>query len=94
MPYSEKNREQIEKLLHEVGDRFHIMRLALGMTQKEVADMVGMTAPNIGHIERGAIFPPPLLQRALHIEKGVSLHWLYFDEGEMIEKKEPGSQPY
>lgn len=93
MPYSEKNRDEIKEMLSEVGDRFHIMRLALGMTQQEIGDMVGMTQTNVGHIERGNIFPPPLLQRALHIEKGVSLHWLFYDEGEMIERK-PENPPY
>lgn len=56
------------------------IRMALGMTQRELAAVFGQTASNVSHYESGKQEFPPACARALIVAARERGHDLTFDE--------------
>lgn len=65
-----------------LGDRLTRRRLDLGLTQKQVAEMAGLNAAHVAHLERDAYGNPPMAYTlaALAVALKCSLDWLWFGE--------------
>jgi transcriptional regulator with XRE-family HTH domain len=65
-----------------LGDRLTRRRLDLGLTQRQVAEMAGLNAAHVAHLERDAYGSPPMAYTlaALATALQTSLDWLWFGE--------------
>jgi transcriptional regulator with XRE-family HTH domain len=75
-------------------DRLRKLRLAVGLTQQDLAVKAGLSVSVVAHIEVGRI-PNPRLDtiRALAIALGCSVDELAFDEGERQAETPPTEEP-
>jgi transcriptional regulator with XRE-family HTH domain len=71
-------------LKKEIGKRLRTFRKHLGYTQEKLAAFLSVTRADISSIEKGQIFPSLDMLQSLNKELNLSLHWLLFNEGEMI----------
>ena len=71
-------------LKKEMGERLRLFRKHLIYTQEKLAAFLSVTRADISRIERGYIFPSLDMLQSLSKELNLSLHWLLFKEGEMI----------
>ena len=63
-----------------IGRRACEMRRELGLSQRELADRVGVTTSFIGHIERAEKVPSLQTMARLSLELDVALDWLVLGE--------------
>jgi transcriptional regulator with XRE-family HTH domain len=69
------------------------IRLALGMTQREIAAVFGQTPSNVSHYENGKQELPPSCARALIDAAQGRGHNLTFDDIYTVEKVSSGGTP-
>jgi repressor LexA len=81
-----KRRKQ--KFVMKAGERIRALRKALGLTQKEFADRIGITYQMLGLYERGEYEPSEKVLKLISSTFGVSYEWLKTGQGEMWERKE------
>lgn len=67
-----------------MGERIRELRKALGLTQKEFADRIGIKPTSIANYENGRNDPIDAVVSLICREFGVSEAWLRTGEGEMI----------
>jgi len=77
-----------QKFVMKAGERIRALRKALGLTQKEFADRIGITYQMLGLYERGAYDPPDKVLKLISSTFGVSYEWLKTGQGEMWKRKE------
>ena len=61
-----------------IGRRIRQCRQALGMTQNQLAKLIGVTGSFVGHIERAEKVPSLETVARLSAELGVTMDWLVF----------------
>lgn len=66
------------------NERFKQMRLALGLTQKGIAELIGMTHASFSQIEQGTRSVTERLAKIANWRFGLNEHWLWTGEGEMF----------
>ena len=71
-------------LLVEIGDRLRLRREALGMTQKEAADLLEMSETFYGEIERGNRRLSIERMLLVHERMDMSLTWLLAGEKPVV----------
>ena len=71
-------------LLVEIGDRLRLRREALGMTQKEAADLLEMSETFYGEIERGNRRLSIERMLLVHERMDMSLTWLLAGEKSVV----------
>lgn len=76
------------KLKKEIGSRIRAIRKNLHHTQSEIVSSFPCGRANYSRIEKGEVFPNPIILKVLREQYRVSLHWLICDEGQMIEQEE------
>lgn len=76
----------IEEFRKAIGRRFREARKALGLTQVDLSDALGLYQSSITRIEMGAGFPSLRICRYLRENHHISMNWLINGEGEMIIK--------
>ncbi|MFW6163181.1 MAG: helix-turn-helix domain-containing protein, partial [Planctomycetota bacterium] len=69
-------------LMRGIGHRIRQERLAMGWTQREVAEQLGMKQPNIAAMEKGRVSPTIAVLDAVCGWRGQGLPWLLFGEEE------------
>ena len=57
--------------------RMKFVRLALGITQEQMAIILGTSKSNYQHIERGQIFPQPPQVDRLMLNRGIDHNFIY-----------------
>lgn len=62
--------------MSEIGERLKLIRQELGLTQTQVANMVGIRPQHINGIERGSKTPSDLLIKSICRELGIQEEWL------------------
>ncbi len=72
------------QLKKEIGARMRKIRKALGYTQNKMVSHFDIGRANYSRIEKGEIFPGPVILSTLRTEFDVSLDWLVTNEGEMF----------
>jgi transcriptional regulator with XRE-family HTH domain len=75
-----------EQLRRDVGLRMRRIRKALGYTQEQMVSFFPTGRANYSRIEKGEIFPGPMILNTLTKEFNVSLDWLISDVGEIFHK--------
>ena len=63
--------------LVEIGNRLKVARLALGLSQKEVCEAIGVKVPAWSHWENGRRIPDPMAMKNLYLLHGVTMEWIY-----------------
>ena len=63
--------------LFQIGNRLKAARLALGVSQKELYDAIGVKAATWNHWETGKRMPDPMSMTELYRLHGVTLEWIY-----------------
>lgn len=64
----------------QVGERLRIAREALGLGQKELADLYGLDKTKLSHWERGKHYPPPAFIARLWERHRIPADWIYLGE--------------
>lgn len=67
-------------LMCAVGSRVRSERLAMGWTQREVAEKLGIKQPNLAAMEKGRVSPTIEVLEAVCGWRGRTLEWLLFGE--------------
>lgn len=62
-----------------VGKRVRALRVARGMTQKQLADLAGLYHTTISELELGKTLPGIDTLGKIAAVFGVTLHWLFHD---------------
>jgi transcriptional regulator with XRE-family HTH domain len=75
-------------LKKEIGSRIRDVRKNLHHTQAELVGSFPCGRANYSRIEKGEVFPNPIILKVLREQYRVSLHWLICNEGQMIEQEE------
>lgn len=70
-----RNRENDN--LPEIGNRLKAARLALGLSQKDLYDALGVKAAAWSHWESGKRMPDPVVMFDLYERHGITLEWIY-----------------
>lgn len=65
------------KELSQIGNRLKAARLALGLSQKELYDAIGVKAATWNHWETGKRMPDPMSMAELYRRHGVTMEWIY-----------------
>jgi transcriptional regulator with XRE-family HTH domain len=65
------------KKLQEVGNRIKAAREALGLSQKDIYDALGVGASTWHNWESGKRAPDPFVMANLQILHGITLDWIY-----------------
>jgi transcriptional regulator with XRE-family HTH domain len=73
-----------QQLRKEIGMRLREIRKALGYTQVKMVSFFEIGRANYSRIEKGVIFPSPIILNTLCSKFHVSLDWLIANEGEMF----------
>lgn len=60
-----------------IGNRLRAARLALGLTQKELYEPLGVKAATWNHWESGKRLPDPLMMAKLKELHGITTDWIY-----------------
>ncbi len=63
--------------LKAVGARLRAARLALGLTQKDLYEPLGVKPATWNHWESGKRLPDPLVMAKLKDMLGISMDWIY-----------------
>lgn len=63
--------------LQAIGARLRAVRLALGLSQKDIYDRVGVKAATWNHWESGKRLPDPLMMVRLRELHRITLDWIY-----------------
>lgn len=63
--------------LRAIGARLRAVRLALGLTQKDLYEPLGVKAATWNHWESGKRLPDPLVMAKLKEMHGISMDWIY-----------------
>jgi ribosome-binding protein aMBF1 (putative translation factor) len=63
--------------LAQIGARLRAARLALGLSQKDLYEAIGVKAAAWNHWESGKRMPDPLAMMELYRLHGVTLEWIY-----------------
>ena len=63
--------------LRAIGARLRAVRLALGLTQKDLYEPLGVKAATWNHWESGKRLPDPLVMVKLKEMHGISMDWIY-----------------
>lgn len=71
------------KIINETGSRFRKFRIESEFNQGDIEKLLGLKPGIINHIEKGDIFPPPELLKALQQKFNLSLDWLITGSGKM-----------
>jgi repressor LexA len=77
-----------QKFVMKAGERIRALRKALGLTQKEFAERIGITYQMLGLYERGEYEPSEKVLKLISSTFGVSYEWLKEGKGEMWERRE------
>lgn len=90
-----KTQRQIRKaiLKKEIGTKIRKIRKNLHYTQDKIVDSFDCGRANYSRIEKGEVFPNPIMLKVLREQYRVSLHWLICNEGQMIEPEEEEKDP-
>lgn len=75
------------------SDRLREARLAIGLTQKEVADIIGVSSGAISNYETGTSFPNEKILYALFNALHAEPNFLYQDECRAAKEKAPDELP-
>lgn len=60
-----------------IGARLRAARLALGLTQKDLYEPLGVKAATWNHWESGKRLPDPLVMAKLRDLHGITMDWIY-----------------
>ncbi len=63
--------------LAEIGNRLRAARLALGLTQKDLYEAIGVKAATWNHWESGKRIPDPMAMKEFYLLHGVTMEWIY-----------------
>lgn len=63
--------------LKAIGNRLRAARLALGLTQKDLYEPLGVKAATWNHWESGKRLPDPLVMTKLKEKHGITMDWIY-----------------
>ncbi len=63
--------------LKTIGARLRAARLALGLTQKDLYEPLGVKAATWNHWESGKRLPDPLVMARLKEAHGITMDWIY-----------------
>jgi len=63
--------------LAQIGNRLRAARLALGLTQKELYEAIGVKAATWNHWESGKRMPDPMAMTEFYRLHGVTMEWIY-----------------
>ena len=74
----------------EIGERIITCRTRLRFSQQEVADLIGIAAPQLYRYETGRSKPRPAMADRIADALGVSTNWLLTGEGDMERSKKDG----
>ncbi len=73
-----------------IGERLKVVRQSRGMTQQEMADMLGVSRPLITQLEGGRHQPSNEALETIVDKLGISRNWLWFGSGPMEEFSQVG----
>jgi len=76
--------------LKEIGSRLQMIRKALAMRQKELAQELQVSNATLSQIESGQTGPRLEMIAFLSSKFNVSLHFLLYGQGEMFSDEKPG----
>ncbi|TGE15998.1 XRE family transcriptional regulator [Hymenobacter elongatus] len=68
-----------------IGERLKVVRQSRGMTQQEMADLLGVSRPLITQLEGGRHQPSSEALETIVDKLGISRNWLWFGSGPMEE---------
>ena len=68
-----------------MSDRIKAIRKALGLSQREFGERLGVSRDVVSNLEYGRVYPKELTLRHICKLYGVNLHWLQTGEGEMFD---------
>ncbi len=63
--------------LIKIGKRLKMARLALGLSQKQACEAIGVKATTWNHWETGKRIPDPMVMKDLYLLHGVTMEWIY-----------------
>ena len=66
--------------MREIGGRLRGERVAMGWTQREVAERLGLKQPNLSAMEKGRVCPTIQILETVCSWRGRSLEWLLFGD--------------
>ena len=72
-----------------IGERVKAIRVQVGLTQKDFAERIGISAPSVARIESGENNPAERTVRLICHEFNVSEAWLVEGVGEMFRSESP-----
>lgn len=72
------------KMRQETGQRIRKIREALGMSQVQMAALMGLRRQAIGRIENGVHLPDPLSVLPLCTKYGVTLEYIYYNRPHLL----------
>ena len=81
-------------LMCAIGQRIRDERRALGMTQRELAQRLGIKQPNLAAIEKGRVSPTTETLETVCRLRGRSLEWLLFGEESRVPLVSDAEEPY
>ncbi|MGR0184096.1 helix-turn-helix domain-containing protein [Azospirillum aestuarii] len=67
--------------LKAIGNRLRAARLALGLTQKDLYEPLGVKAATWNHWESGKRLPDPLVMARLKELHGITTDWIFTGDG-------------
>ncbi|WP_135075571.1 helix-turn-helix transcriptional regulator [Terasakiella sp. SH-1] len=71
------NKDREQKKLLDVGNRLRISRTALGLSQKDLYQTLGVKAASWSHWESGKRMPDPIVMFDLYEKFGITMEWIY-----------------
>lgn len=74
-------RERNPDDLKAIGNRLRAARLALGLTQKDMYEPLGVKAATWNHWESGKRLPDPLVMARLKELHGITTDWIFTGDG-------------
>jgi len=63
--------------LVQIGTRLKAARLALGLSQREIYEVIGVKAATWNHWESGKRMPDPMAMAEFYRLYGVTMEWIY-----------------
>jgi transcriptional regulator with XRE-family HTH domain len=84
-------KENFLKIKKGIGNRFKQFREAIGKTQSQLADELGVYQSTITNIEVGKTFPSMKYLYYFHRIKGLNINWLVSSKGEIFLSEEEHS---
>lgn len=71
------NRARGNEDLAAIGNRLKAARMALGLSQKDIYETLGVKAAAWSHWESGKRMPDPVVMFDLYKRHGITLEWIY-----------------